>query len=368
MRILILSSINSSHTEKWVRGLSSKGFTIGLFSITAPDTDWWKDIENLEVFLTKQEATTSSSLITKLKNVFQNKRLKEVISVFNPDIVHAHYATSYGLLGARSKFKPLVVSVWGSDVMVYPRFAGVKKALLKYVFSKASVICSTSKAMTTYTAELTDKKVKVIPFGIEMNDYKIGQEREVLTDKSPITIGVVKLLNPIYGHEVLIQAFNELLTLNPGRSIKLLLVGSGSHIDAYKELVSKLGISKFVEFTGQVEHREVAKYHRMIDIYVSLSENESFGVSLIEAMASGSHVVASRAEGFVEVLEDSNELGLLLDKRTIEHTVEAIQNIIDYPQEAMERSLKARASVEERYDWNKNLDEMCSVYNQLDGK
>ena len=54
--------------------------------------------------------------------------LKTAIAQFKPDVVHAHYATSYGLIGALSGFHPFVISAWGTDVMKFPQKNFINKA------------------------------------------------------------------------------------------------------------------------------------------------------------------------------------------------------------------------------------------------
>src|SRR5690348_8700751 len=107
-RILLLSDIDSSHTRKWAVSLAERGYTIGVFSLRKSESGWIKAFPAIQAFDAQgfssgkfSEGNTSKLGYLKLVPV-----LRKVIAEFRPDLVHAHYATSYGLLGARSKFHP----------------------------------------------------------------------------------------------------------------------------------------------------------------------------------------------------------------------------------------------------------------------
>ena len=102
MRILFLADINSSHTQRWVNGLTTHGLQVGIFSFTVPKDAWYKSL-NIACY-------HPVAKLTKWKYVFQLSSLRKAIRTFQPDILHAHYATSYGLLARLSGFQPFVIS------------------------------------------------------------------------------------------------------------------------------------------------------------------------------------------------------------------------------------------------------------------
>src|SRR5580693_601820 len=98
MRVLFLADINSAHTIKWATALSKRGLTIAIFSITQATNDWYKeyDIVLLNSFSSSKNDLQGSSL-SKVSYIKLVPKLKESIFQFKPDLIHAHYATSYGL-------------------------------------------------------------------------------------------------------------------------------------------------------------------------------------------------------------------------------------------------------------------------------
>ncbi len=365
MRILILSDINSSHTQKWAKGIAGEGNQVSIFSLSFPNDNWFIEISNLEVAYIPKKRKNSRRFATKAGYLLKRAELKRCIKNFQPDIVHAHYASSYGLLAVMSGFKPVIISVWGADIYDFPRKNKFNNWVIRYVLKNATEICSTSNCMAREIEAYCNKPIHTIPFGLNTVEFPF-RIREI-EHKKPIVIGSIKALTPKYGTDYLIKAFKKLCDSYPERLFKLLLVGSGSHEKEYKELVKSLEIESKTEFTGNVSHSDIAKFHDQLDIFVGLSilDSESFGVSLVEAMASGAFVVASDVPGYREVLTENNNLGLLVARKSVEEAVKAMRTIVDDPDAAKNRSLMAVESIRNRYEWKNNLDLMLDVYEKV---
>lgn len=361
MRILLLSNSASEHTQKWAKGLASLGVEVGIFSLNSSDPSWYKDHKGIKIVYEPKADGGNTSLSSKLGYLKNVKKLKHCIVSFKPDILHAHYATSYGLLGKLSKFKPFVISVWGSDVYDFPQKNSVFKLLLKNILASANAICSTSNSMKKETQQYTDKYINVIPFGIDPAYFEVESKK-----KETITIGLIKSLESKYGIDILIKAFDQVQKKYPQKNISLLLVGDGSKKAEYLELTKTLGISNKVKFTGKVPHKEVIEYHESIDIFVSLSvlDSESFGVSLVESMAMGKPVVASDVSGFKEVLGEP-ACGLIVPRNSVDEAVKAVSKYIDEPGFAETMGKNARKHAFELYNWNNNLKSMITVYEDI---
>jgi L-malate glycosyltransferase len=361
MRILLLSNSASEHTQKWAKGLVHLGVEVGVFSLNRADIDWSKNQEGISILHEPAIDTNNKKLASKVGYLSYVKELKKNIEAFKPDILHAHYATSYGLLGKLSKFTPFVISVWGSDVYDFPAKSHLHKLIVKNILSKADAICSTSESMKVETRKYTNKPIEVIPFGIEPAYFEVEKKQ-----RNTITIGLVKSLESKYGIDVLIKAFEKILKKYPEKNITLLLVGDGSKMDEYIQLASSLGIADKVIFKGRVPHEEVINYHASIDIFVSLSvlDSESFGVSLVEAMAMATPVVASDVSGFKEVLGE-NPCGLVVARNSVDEAVDAISTYIDKPDFAIEMGKRAKVRAKQMYSWTNNIKSMYKVYASL---
>jgi glycosyltransferase involved in cell wall biosynthesis len=363
LKILLLSDIYSEHTEKWALGLASNGVEVGLFSFNKSSYPWFQNNTNITLLYEPKFKLDTESTSSKLSYLKFVKPLKKAIAQFKPDVVHAHYATSYGLIGALSGFHPYVISAWGTDVMKFPQKNFINKTILKYNLRKADAICATSNTIKNYLKPVTDKNINVIPFGVDINEFR-KKDVVSLFDKNTFVIGCIKALETIYNIDVLIKAFSVLKNKYSDKSLKLLIIGVGSQENNLKQLVSDLNISQDVIFTGRIPFSEVSNYFNMLDVLVNISDYESFGVSVIEAMACEKPVVATNTGGLKEIIENSN-FGSLVEVENLEQTIHEIEKYILDESLKHKVGIEARAKVVQKYNWNTNVKQMIDVYNRL---
>lgn len=366
MRVLLLSDVASEHTEKWALGLASQGVRVGLFSFNKSRYPWYRGIDNIELLFESDKKINGSDIKEKINYFKFLKPLKQKIKEFKPDIVHAHYATSYGLIGVLSGFSIVGISVWGSDVYDFPKQNFVYKQLLKYVLSKAAFICSTSHCMKDEALLYTSKPITVIPFGTDIDKFNRTDDQLPFHHLNEINIGSIKAIEKKYGVDILIKAFHKVANHFPDKNIKLYLIGDGSEKENCQKLVSDLGIAHNVIFTGRIAHSEISQWHQKLDIFVSLSilDSESFGVSLVEAMSSRSCIIASNVAGFKEVLGEDNTAGIIVPKQSIDEATQAMVNMIANPTLSIEKAKKARERAVHFYNWQDNIKQMFDVYYQ----
>ncbi|MEI6022167.1 MAG: glycosyltransferase, partial [Bacteroidota bacterium] len=188
LRVLILADINSPHTQKWVMGLSENNIEIAIFSFNAADTNWYKQLANVHC-LRQAKKRQKNSWWSKLEYLLLLPQLIISIRRFKPNIVHAQYASSYGFLAALSFFKPLVVSVWGSDVMQFPKKGHLQKWILNLVFFRAKKICATSSILQREVSLYTKKPCEIVPFGIHLKYFYSFSD---IKHPTVFTIGCIK--------------------------------------------------------------------------------------------------------------------------------------------------------------------------------
>jgi len=363
LRILLLADPNSAHIVKWATSLAQKNIYIAIFGLNKLEVNSYKNFKNIRVVTVDEDTKNTEASLNKLNYLKALPLLKKVIKNFNPNILHAHYATSYGLLGALSNFKPFIISVWGSDVFSFPNKTFLHKKLLEYNLKKANEILSTSKIMAKEIKKYTNKDIKIVPFGIDLNIFKQKKINTLFSQKD-IVIGTIKALEKEYGIELLLRAFKILSDKYQDLPLKLLIVGSGSLEKELKNLAKELNIYNKTIFSGKVSYKEVPKYHNMITIPVFMSSSESFGVAIIEASACNKAVVVSDVGGLPEVVKD-NITGIIVKKRELKDTVKAIEKLI-LDKTLREKMGKAgRERVTKYYNWNDNIKQMINIYEEL---
>ena len=360
MRILLLSDTYSEHTEKWALGLANRGIGVGLFSFNKASYEWHSH-PNITVFFEPEKKINAESTLTKIAYLKYVTVLKGIIKHFKPDVLHAHYATSYGLVGALSGFHPYIISSWGTDVMKFPNKNFVAKSILKYNFRSADLLCATSNTIKEYISKVTKKEVTVVPFGVDVSVFS-SKIVDSLFEKDHFVIGSIKPLENLYNIDILIHSFALLLPKYPG--IKLLIAGEGSAEEELKNLATKLNVNDAVKFVGRIPFSEISNYYNMLHVLVNISEYESFGVSVIEAMACEKPVIVTNVGGLKDLVKDDS-LGLKVDVRSIEQTTDAIELLITDKEKYTQVAKNARQYVIENYSWKNNLEQMINTYKSL---
>jgi len=363
MKILILSDPSSSHTIKWVNSLHRKGIEVFLFGLSKYDPSQYDEdirIESLQ---------TPDSIKAKLDGNFLKSiylaafpKLKKIIKDFKPDILHAHYAASYGLIGALTGFHPFILSVWGIDILTFPNNSILHKKMIEYSLKKADKVLATSYYLGKETNKYTNKEILITPFGIDTEQFSPKIVDTIFKDDD-IVIGAVKSMERKYGIEYLIKSFSILKKKYPDKKLKLLLVGGGSLEDKFKQMISELEITNSSIITGQVPFNKVADYHNQLSIAVYVSKVESFGVSILESSACEKPVVVSDVGGLPEVVEN-DVTGFIIKANDIEETTDAIGKLIQDRELREKLGVAGRVRVKDKFDWQKNVNDMINFYDQ----
>ncbi|MBT9252845.1 MAG: glycosyltransferase, partial [Brockia lithotrophica] len=354
VKIAFLAAQSSVHTIRWVNALADRGYEIHLFTVHPGREPLHPAVHVHEILGLFPKPSFSY--------FFSAPNLRKKISEVKPDILHAHYATGYGTLGRLSRFRPFLLSVWGSDVYEYPFYSPLHRYIVTRNLRAADLVLSTSQAMAQQTLKLEPnvRGIEITPFGVDVAQFRPHPEH-----KNPqlFTVGTVKSLAPQYGVDLLLHAFalaqRNLVENAPniGRSLRLLIVGDGPDRKRLESLSRHLKIDKITTFVGAVPHKEVPKYLNQLDVYVALSRYESFGVAVLEAQACGVPVIVSEVGGLPEVVSHEST-GFVVPK---ENPWSAAEKIILF---ALNRGLlskmgeNARKFVANSFSWEKSLKKM----------
>jgi L-malate glycosyltransferase len=348
--MLILANADSIHTYRWVKSLSPFYKKIILFSFENIDRDY-TSFTNLIVYSGNSKIDTSLqdghfSKLKYLKNVFTVNKL---IDKYQPEIVHAYYASSYGLLAYLSKAKQFHISLWGSDVLQFPFKSFLHRFVFQLIMSKANKVFSTSEIMIEEASRLFNRDYVCIPFGVD-TDYFFKSNEIFIEDK--ITLGITKSLEKIYGIDILINAVS--LLHKKDINVFLKIAGRGSEDKTLKELVNKLNLGDYIEFSEHLDHYDLNKFYNSVDIACFPSRSESFGVSVLEANSCGRPVVVSNVGGLPSIV--THELnGLIVENKT-EIIAKSLEELITNKDKARKMGEAGRELVLEHYQWQNSVD------------
>ncbi len=352
MKVLILAPSRSIHTHKWALFYKNKGIDVKVVTFF----DHFSEENAREI----DTITLPKLLPGKLSYISSVFALKKVLKSFQPDILHAHYVSSYGFVGALANYKPFYVSVWGRDIFQFPQQGSANRKVVEYTLSKADVICSTSHIMAKETNKYTDKKVFVTPFGVDMNKFRPMPEFKT---EGKVTFGTVKALSDKYGIGDLIKAFAEIY--KEKSNSELLIVGDGPQRAEYEQLTKDLGIDHVTAFTGRVPNDKVPEYINKMDVFgvPSTEDSESFGVAAVESMACGVPAVVSNVGGLPEVVLEG-KTGYVVPKENPEELAKAMLQLANNKEKSREMGLAGIEHVKANYNWTDNANGMLDLYEQ----
>jgi phosphatidylinositol alpha-mannosyltransferase len=184
------------------------------------------------------------------------------------------------------------------------------KSVLKYIDECTAV----SEAAAEYVSSLTDKRIALIPNGIDLEKYR---PRSRLGDnRKQKTIFFVGRLEQRKGVKHLLHAFK--LLRETDANVSLIIAGDGPDRDKLEALAADLDLDN-VDFVGFVTDKEKIHYLRSADLFCSPAlYGESFGVVLLEAMATGTVIVAGDNPGYASVMNGMGALSLVNPKHHAE--------------------------------------------------
>lgn len=357
MKICYLADINSAHTHKWLNYFKNKGYDIHVISLGNGEYEG-VTVHCLDVTDNVMKRASDKNKLQYFKKI---KRVKELVNEIKPDILHAHYATSYGLLGALANYHPYIISAWGSDVYDFPIKSPIHKMMLKYNLKKADYIFSTSNVMKEETKKYTNKDIEVTPFGVDINRFVPGR-----IEKDEVIIGTIKTLEEKYGIQYLVKAFRKLKDRNPHINLKLRIGGRGSQEEYLKNLCKELKIESDVTFLGFVNPDDVVKEFQNFDVAVfpSTLDSESFGVAAVEAESCGTPIVVSDVGGLMESTKPG-VTSLVAKKASVSDLADKIDMLVKDKGLRIKMGSAARKFVEDNYSLADNFDYVDKLYNKI---
>lgn len=213
---------------------------------------------------------------------------------------------------------------------------------------------------------LRAKSIEVLPNAIEAKKYEnISRQRSVkrdklgFDDKVPI-IGSVGRLSSEKGYNYLLQACSVVVKKMP--TLKIIIVGDGPERTFLKKLAQNMGLGKAVFFTGFLERIE--DWLSIMDIFVISSKTEGSPLVLLEAMAAGLPVIATKVGEIPNILTH-HQNGILIDYGNVKDLSDSILYLLNNLIKAKEMAVAGRKLVEQEYNVVKWIQQIESIYLNL---
>lgn len=355
MRICYLADSESIHTKRWCEHFTSKNHEVFLISFK-------KACAISRINFRHIDAGTLSVKGGNWKVLLKANTIKKIIQDINPDIVHAHYATSYGIVGALSNTHPYIITALGSDILISPTNSIAYRLLLKFAFKKADWITVMADHMKSSMANIGnfDSKTEVVPFGI---DTKLFNSNNRMLNSENFVITSTRNFENVYNIPHLIKAVSKLAGKIP--NLRLNLIGDGSKRKEIEHLVDSLGLSNTTKFYGKIPQSEMVGILNRSHIFVSVSISDGNNISLNEAMACGAFPIVTDIPANTQWIEH-NKNGFLVPVNNVDELVLQLQNSYENFSTLSNLAFPLNQEIiKEKANWHKNLKKVEDKYFQL---
>jgi glycosyltransferase involved in cell wall biosynthesis len=284
-------------------------------------------------------------------------------------IIHPHMARDYPLASYAVRRNP------GARLIITRHVLFPLNRLHAITLSKAARVIAVSEAAAGQLRAqglVPHERIVVVPNGIDVQRFENARSqfdrveffRQWEIPENRLLIGAVGEIKSLKGHEDFVRAAAIILRRFP--NAQFLIAGADisqtrEHHAALAALIAKLDLAKHVQLFGWLD--DIAQFYCALDVFVSASQMESFGLAIVEAMACGTAVVATATEGAQEIIENG-ETGLLVEIGAVEDLAAAVIAVLE--DQAKRRRIARRAGevVQARFSLTRMVDQTEKIYRE----
>lgn len=343
--------------------LAKKGYEVHFISSNLPAR---LDITNPNIFFHKVNVQTYPLFQYQPYDIALSSMIYRVVNLYKLDLLHAHYAIPYAyaaftakqMLKEEGKDVPLVTTLHGTDITLVGQHPSYKHAV-EFSINQSDTVTSVSESLKADTLKFFNivKDIKVITNFIDNKDFKECndcQRSQFANDDEKILIHVSNL-RPVKRVEEVLQIFKA---VHKKVKSKLIIIGEGPDMEKVTQFLEENPelIDK-IKLLGKVN--DLYRILHLSDVFLLPSEQESFGLAALEAMAAHTPVISSNAGGIPEV-NIQGETGFLAEVGNVEamanFTIKLLRD--EKLLEKMKKNAKAQAI---RFD----LQNILPIYEEM---
>jgi len=300
--------------------------------------------------------------------------LRRAVNEIKPDLIHAGPIQTCTLIAVLSGFHPILTMSWGFDLMQDAERNGWMKWITRYVLRHSDFFTSDAKVTRDKAVAfgMNPDRTVVFPWGADLKHFSpeqssVSKKTRVVKPKTQnakrksFVLFCNRTWEPRYGVDVLAKAFVKVARQRD--DISLLLLGGGSQTNAIRQILMNGGVLDRTQFAGHVSQRDLPRWYRMADLFISPSHVDGSSVSLMEALACGLPALVSDIPANQEWVSEGVN-GWLFPDGNADILAEKILAAVAQRTKLAQIGRAARRSAEERADWKKNFVKLLEAYEQ----
>ena len=283
---------------------------------------------------------------------------------FDFDVIDAHYYYPDGVAAAilsRRFGKPLTITARGTDLNLIPQHA-LPRWMMQWAARQADASIGVCSALVDVLRDwgIASDKLHVMRNGVDLQRFSpwpMQAARDAVgVDAAPLLLSVGHLIER-KGHHLVIGAMPAVLAQHP--QAKLVILGEGEERPRLQALVTELGLDGKVMLAGALPNEQLAAWYSAADALILASSREGWANVLLEAMACGAPVVATRIWGTPEVVAHA-DVGSLVDRRESGALAESVLQLLAEPRD---RSAVRRYA--EGFSWHGTSQAQLSLFQHM---
>ncbi|MBX5318264.1 N-acetyl-alpha-D-glucosaminyl L-malate synthase BshA [Staphylococcus caprae] len=244
-------------------------------------------------------------------------KISDVIQEYDLDILHMHYAVPHAICGILAKQMSgkdvkIMTTLHGTDITVLGYDHSLKNAI-KFGIEESDIVTSVSRSLARQTYEIIDTDKEIVPIYnfVRENEFPTCHNEELkesygIAPEEKVLIHVSNF-RKVKRIDTIIETFAKVRERIPS---KLILLGDGPELLDMRQKARNLDVEEHVLFLGK--QNDVSAFYQLSDLVLLLSEKESFGLTLLEAMKTGVLPIGTNAGGIKEVIKHE-ETGYIVD-------------------------------------------------------
>jgi glycosyltransferase involved in cell wall biosynthesis len=278
---------------------------------------------------------------------------------FQPTLVHGHYVTSYGMWAAACGLKvPLVLTAWGSDILVTPRESRLMRWVVGWSLRRADLITADSMDMLDAIARYHPQAAcHQILWGADTDKFVPGDPG------ADFDVVSLRSWEPNYNIDLIVEAFSRFLMLRPHSHARLHLLGGGSQQAALEQRVQELRLLQQVRLHGRVGDAEMVSAIQHSRVSISVPTSDATSVSVLESMACGLPLIASDLPANRQWIDERG--GWIVPVRDVDAVTQALVSAYDQPTQAQQMGAHNRDRIELEASRRGQMDAMWRLYLKL---
>ena len=344
--LCLLGDATSPHVQRWAREMRQRGWRVSL--VTARPAP----VEGVAVRAIRPVHSSADWLL-------RVQETRRHVAELSPDILHAHYVTSYGYLAARCGRRPLVMTAWGSDLLVTPSRNPWLRWLTGWTLRSAGLITGDSASLVDAARGYGPAcPVEEIHWGVDLQRF-----RPVPWSQKPgLQLVSLRAWEPNYNIDTIVEAFALLRSRLPATPpLRLHLLGGGSLEPALRAQIQRGGLQDSVLLHGRLDDAGMARVLGESRVSISVPSSDATSVAVLESMACGLPVVASRLQANMHWLDPQ----WLVEPRDAGALATRLEKLLANDPLAQAAGQQNAARIARDGDRAVQMDRMHALYQQL---